>query len=174
MKKKAEVGKPHLDTIREEMEIDFNHFAYDMILTVDKHDKSKLYSINLGLWDLQRVEREKLELFNSLAGYPEKLIKELLYDIVDQKVADALIQKYDAVCETHAAEIENKMSPVKYPYASAVFFKNPEPEEQDKYTIMYYYSYFSLFSMLDEFVPTLKNEGEVFHFDISYSIMKLK
>ena len=55
-----------------------------------------------------------------------------------------------------------------------MFFKNPEPEEQDKYTVMYYYSYFSLFGMLDEFVPALKVEGEVINIDVSYSVMKLK
>lgn len=40
--------------------------------------------------------------------------------------------------------------------------------------IMYYYSYFSLFSMLDEFIPALKKEGEVININVSYSVMKLK
>lgn len=114
---------------------------------------------NLGFWDLERIEKEKLELFNSLAGFPEKLIKELFRKMADQEVADDLIKIFDTSCEAHAAKLESKMSPVKYPYTSAVFFKNPEPEEQDKYTVMYYY--FSLFGMLDEFVPALKVEREV-------------
>ena len=46
LKKKAEVGKPHLDSIRKEMGIDFDHFMYDIILTVDAKDRSKLYSVN--------------------------------------------------------------------------------------------------------------------------------
>lgn len=174
LKKKAEVGKPHLDSIRKEMGIDFDHFMYDIILTVDEKDRSKLYSVNLGLWDLERIEKEKLELFNSLAGFPEKLIKELFRGMADQEVADDLIKIFDTACEVHAAKLESKMSPVKYPYASAVFFKNPEPEEQDKYTVMYYYSYFSLFGMLDEFVPALNVEGEVININVSYSVMKLK
>ena len=33
LKKKAEIGKPHLDSIREEMGIDFDHFMYDIILS---------------------------------------------------------------------------------------------------------------------------------------------
>lgn len=174
LKKKAEVGKPHLDSIRKEMGIEFDYFMYDIILTVDSKDRSKLYSVNLGLWDLERIEKEKLELFNTLAGFPEKLIKELFSEVANQEVADDFIKIFDVACEAHAAKLESKMSPVKYPYASAVFFKNPEPEEQDKYTVMYYYSYFSLFGMLDEFVPALKVEGEVINIDVSYSVMKLK
>lgn len=174
LKKKAEVGKTHLDSIRKEMGIDFDHFMYDIILTVDAKDRSKLYSVNLGLWDLERVEKEKLELFNSLVRFPEKLIKELFREMADQEVADDLIKIFDTACEAHAAKLDSKMSPVKYPYASAVFFKNPELEEQDKYTVMYYYSYFSLFGMLDEFVPALKVEGEVININVSYSVMKLK
>lgn len=174
LKKKAEVGKPHLDSIRKEMGIDFDYFMYDIILTVDAKDRSKLYSVNLGFWDLERIEKEKLELFNSLAGLPEKLIKELFREMADQEVADDFIKIFDTECEVHAAKLESKMSPVKYPYASAVFFKNPEPEEQDKYTVMYYYSYFSLFGMLDEFVPAWKVEGEAININVSYSVMKLK
>ena len=174
LKKKAEVGKPHLDSIRKEMGIEFDYFMYDIILTVDSKDRSKLYSVNLGLWDLERIEKEKLELFNTLAGFPEKLIKELFSEVANQEVADDFIKIFDTACEAHAAKLEGKLSPVKYPYASAVFFKNPEPEEQDKYTVMYYYSYFSLFGMLDEFVPALKVEGEVINIDVSYSVMKLK
>lgn len=94
--------------------------------------------------------------------------------MANQEVADDFIKIFDTACEAHAAKLEGKLSPVKYPYASAVFFKNPEPEEQDKYTVMYYYSYFSLFGMLDEFVPALKVEGEVINIDVSYSVMKLK
>lgn len=174
LKKKAEMGKPHLDSIREEMGIDFDHFMYDIILTVDANDRSKLYSVNLGFWDLERIEKEKLELFNSLAGFPEKFIRELFGEMTDQKVADDLIKLLDAACETHAAKLDNIISPVKYPYSSAVFFKNPEPAEQDKYIVMYYYSYFSLFDMLDAFVPALKVNGEVMNINVSYSMMKLK
>ncbi len=39
---------------------------------------------------------------------------------------------------------------------------------------MYYYSYFSLFAMLDKFVPALKVEGEVININVPYSTMKLK
>lgn len=174
LKKKAEIGKRHLDSIRKEMGIDFDHFMYDIILTVDTKDRSKLYSVNLGLWDLERIQKEKLELFNSLAGFPEKLIKELLRGMENREMADDLIKIFDAACETHAAKLDNIMSPVKYPYASAVFFKNPEPEEQDKYIVMYYYSYFSLFDMLDTFVPTLQVNGKIMNINVSYSMMKLK
>lgn len=123
LKKKAEMGKPHLDNIRKEMGIDFDHFMYDIILTIDVKDKSKLYYVNLGLWDLERIEKEKLELFNSLAGLPEKLIKELFHEIADQEVADDLIKAFDAVCETYAVKLDGKISPVKYPYASSKFVR---------------------------------------------------
>ena len=174
LKKKAEIGKPHLDSIREEMGIDFDHFMYDIILTVDEKDKSNLYSVNLGLWDLERIEKEKLELFNSLAEFPEKLIKELLGEMADCEVTDSFIRNFDVICEAHASKLDSKMFPVKYPYASAVFFKNPKLEDQDKYTIMYYYSYFSLFGMLDAFVPVLQVNSELMNINVSYSMMKLK
>ena len=77
-----------------------------------------------------------------MAGFPEKLIKELFSEMANQEVADDFIKIFDVACEVHAAKLESKMSPVKYPYASAVFFKDSKLEDQDKYTIMYYYSYF--------------------------------
>ena len=174
LKKKIEMGKPHLDTIRKEMEIDFRYFGYDIRLTVDERDNNKLYSINFGLWDLITLEKEKVELFNSLSGFPEKLIKELFNDVIGQENAENIIKVCDSVCEEYSKKIDEKIHPVKYPYSSAVFFENPEPEEQDKYLIMYYYTYFSLFDLLDEFVPALKLEGEAIQIDISYSLMKLK
>lgn len=85
-----------------------------------------------------------------------------------------VIKAIDITCETYARELDEKMNPVKYPYASAVFFKNPEPQDQDKYLILYYYSYFSLFNMLDEFVPALNVETRALGLNISYSMMKLK
>ena len=174
LKKKVEIGKLHLDSICKEMGIDFNYFVYDIILTVDTKDRSKLYSVNFGLWDLEKIEKEKLELFNSLAGVPEKLIRELLHDTMSKEIADDFVKVIDAACEEFAAAIDSQMSPTKYPYSSAVFFKDTEMNEQDKYIVMYYYSYFSLFAMLDKFVPALKVEGEVININVPYSTMKLK
>lgn len=174
LKKKALLGKPHLEEIRKDMEIDFEHFIYDIILTVDETDMSKLYSINVGIWDLECIEKEKLEMFNVLAGIPEYLIKKLLSDFNENGIADNALKAIDIACESYAKEMDKKLCPIKYPYSSAVFFKNPELQEQDKYLIMYYYSYFSWFNMLDEFVPALKLEGEVFSLNIPYSLMKLK
>lgn len=174
LKKKAEIGKPHLDSIRKEMGLDLDYFVYDIILTVDEKNRSKLYSINLGIWDLERIEKEKLKLFNSLVGFPEKLIKELFCEMTDQEVADDLLKRLDVACEIQAAKLDNMISPVKYPYASAVFFKDPTLGKQDKYIVMYYYSYFSLFDMLDAFVPKLQMNGEMKNINISYSMMKLK
>lgn len=174
LKKKAILGKTHLEEIRKEMGIDFEHLVYDIILTVDKNDEGKLYSINLGLWDLEQNEREKLEMFNALAGLPEKLIKELLSSVNEKQVADNALEIIDAACEAYAKEMDKQVSPIKYPYASAIFFKSPEPQKQDKYLILYYYSYFSLFNLLDKFVPALKVEGEVLGLNIPYSLMKLK
>lgn len=86
LKQKALLGKKHLEKIRENMGIDFDHFSYDIVLTVDEHNKRKLYSINLGLWDLEQIEKEKLAIFNALAGIPEKLIRELLSSVDEKKL----------------------------------------------------------------------------------------
>lgn len=174
LKRQAILGKPHLEDIRKEMGIDFENFAYDIFLTVDENRKEKLYSINLGIWDLERIEKNKLEMFNALAGIPEYLIKKLISESGFKVIADKALKAIDIACESYANEMDEKMNPIKYPYASAVFFKNPEPQEQDKYLVLYYYSYFSWLNMLDEFIPSLKVEGQAFNLNISYSLMKLK
>lgn len=174
LKRKAKLGKPHLEDIRKEMGIDFEHFVYDIILTVDEKNKGKLYSINLGIWDLERIENDKLEMFNVLARIPEYMIKKLLSSSEYKIIADKSLKAIDIACKSYAKEIDKKISPIKYPYASAVFFKNLELWDQDKYLVLYYYSYFSWFDMLDVFVPALKVEGEVFGLNIPYSLMKLK
>lgn len=174
LKRQAVLGKPHLEDIRKEMGIEFDHFVYDIILTVDENNKGKLYSINLGIWDLERIEKDKLEMFNALAGIPEYLIKKLLSSSEFKIIGNKALKAIDIACESYANEMDKKMSPIKYSYASATFFKNPEPQDQDKYLVLYYYSYFSWFNMLDEFVPALKVEGQVFGLNIPYSLMKLK
>ena len=174
LKRQAILGKSHLEGIREEMGIDFENFAYDILLTVDKDRKEKLYSINLGIRDLERIEKDKLEMFNALAGVPEYWIKKLISNSDFKVILDKVLKAIDIACESYANEMDKKMNPIKYPYASAVFFKNPEPQEQDKYLVLYYYSYFSWLNMLDEFVPSLKVERQAFDLNIPYSLMKLK
>lgn len=174
LKKQALLGKPHLDAIREEMGLDFEYFVYDTILTVDKQNKKKLCLINLGVWDLAGLEKDKIELFNSVAEVPENLIKELFDSLEEKDIAENIIKAFDEVCELKAKEIVNKIHPIKYPYASAVFFKNPEPCNQDKYLVLYYYTYFSLLHMLNEFVPAIRLEVGSLRLDMAYSLMKLK
>lgn len=174
LKRKPFQGKSIIEEITNEMEIDFDHFVYDIRLTVDEHDKNKLYSINLGVWDLLRLDCEKIDLFNTLACVPEKLIKDILSDFFGEIDADAILKIIDDACEICAEEIDKKISPIKYSYASGVLFKTPEPVEEDKYLILYYYTYFSLFSMLDEFFPPLKTDTKVIKLNIPYSLKKLK
>ena len=97
-------------------------------------------------------------MFNSAAEVPENLIKELFDSLEEKDIAENIIKAFDEVCELKAKAIENKIHPIKYPYASAVFFKNPEPCNQDKYLVLYYYTYFSLLHMLNEFVPAIRLE----------------
>lgn len=66
------------------------------------------------------------------------------------------------------------MQPVKYPYPSGILFKNPEPCEQDKILILYHYSYFAFFNIIDNFIPNFRIETKDFCINISHSLMKLK
>lgn len=174
LKQEALVNGKLTNKIINEMGLDFQHFVYDLVLTTDKKDQSILYSINFGLWDLEHIEKDKVELFNANAQVPEILIKKLLYDFGSKEEIDILIEKFEDVCEKIAAEVETEIQPIKYPYSSGILFVNNELSEQDKVLILFYYSYFLLFIIVEDLVPPLKFEIGEISIDIKHSLMKLK
>lgn len=80
----------------------------------------------------------------------------------DQQLAEEVIGKIDSLCEGKANEVEKIINPIKYPYASGVLFCDSKLCEQDKILILYYYSYFTLFSFVDELIPALEVEKDAF------------
>ena len=145
LKKNALIGGSHTQKIREKMGIDFEHYMYDLVLTTEKADEKKLYSINFSFGDLASMDKIKVDTFNSLAQIPEKLIEESFQSLQEKELGEAVIKKIEGVCAEKALRIERFLQPVKYPYPSGILFKNPEPCEQDKILILYHYSYFALF-----------------------------
>lgn len=174
LKKQVRVDGKHTKTLMEGMGIDFDHFMYDLILTVEESDNDKLYSINFGLWDLACMDKRKVVTFNSLAQLPEKIIEDALHDMKDQELAEEVIGKIDSLCEGKANKVEKIINPIKYPYASGVLFCDSKLCEQDKILILYYYSYFTLFGFVDELIPALEVEKEGCGINTKHSLMKLK
>ncbi len=136
--------------IKSDMEIDFEHYIYDNAITVENNNKSLLYSINFGVWDLITMDSGMVTTFNQLALIPEEGMKVFLRDKIGPDVLFDLLEKQ---CERIAIKAEKLFNPVKYSYASGVLFKNPEPCEKDKLTILFYYTFVKLFSMTTLFVP---------------------
>lgn len=173
LKRKAKETGAHINKIYDEMGIEFEHFMYDLILTVDQKDNTNLYSISFGLWDLATMKKDNVLLFNSLAQMPEKII-EGIFKQYDDALSRDVLEKIEKICENKATEVERMMAPVKYPYPSGVLFRNPEPCKQDKFLILYYYSYFKLFQIVDMLIPNFKVEVGDLCIDVSCSLKKLK
>lgn len=174
LKKNAFIGGSHTQKIIEEMGIDFEHYMYDVVLTTEKTDEKILYAINFSFWDLVNVDKIKVDTFNSLAQIPEKLIEENFKCFQEKELGEKVIKKIEKMCAEKAFQIEKFVQPVKYPYPSGILFKNPEPCEQDKILILYHYSYFELFNIIDKFIPNFRIETNAFCINIAHSLMKLK
>ena len=174
LKQEALIEGKLTNKIINEMGLDFQHFVYDLVLTTDKKDQSILYAVNLGLWDLEHIEKDKVELFNANAQVPEILVKKILYNFGNKEDIDLLVEKFEKIFEGMAAKVEAEMQPIKYPYSSGILFVGNELSEQDKILILFYYSYFLLFIIVDDLVPPLKFEIGEITIDIKRSLMKLK
>lgn len=174
LKKNAFIGGHHTQKIIEEMGIDFDHYMYDLVLTTEKTDEKNLYAINFSFWDLANMDKVKVDTFNSLAQIPEKLIEESFQSLQEKELGEEVIKKIERVCAEKAFQIERFVQPVKYPYPSGILFNNPEPCEEDKILILYHYSYFALFNIIDNFIPNFRIETKAIRINISQSLMKLK
>lgn len=174
LKQEALIEGKLTNKIINEMGLDFQHFVYDLVLTTDKKNQSILYAVNLGLWDLEHIEKDKVELFNANAQVPEILVKKILYNFGNKEDIDLLVEKFEKIFEGMAAKVETEIQPIKYPYSSGILFVDNELSEQDKILILFYYSYFLLFIIVDDLVPPLKFEIGEITIDIKRSLMKLK
>lgn len=174
LKVKAKETGEHINKIYDEMGIEFERFMYDLILTVDQKDNTNLYSISFGLWDLATMKKDKVLLFNSLAQMPEKIIEGIFKQYDDEVLSRDVLDKIEKICENKAKEVERTISPVKYPYPSGVLFRNPELCRQDKFLILYHYSYFKLFQIVDTLIPNFKVEVGNLCIDVSCALKKLK
>lgn len=109
------------------------------------------------------MDKVKVDTFNSLAKIPENLIEESFQSLQEKELGEVVIKKIEGVCAEKALQIERFVQPVKYPYPSGILFKNPEPCEQDKILILYHYSYFTLFNIIDNFIPDFRIETKDFN-----------
>lgn len=172
-KKRASASSHTIQNISEEMGIDFNHYFFDMHIIVERNDTKKLYTVDFSIWDVLVTQKEDIKTISQLIGIPESIIGVLLSEIHSQTGADAN-GEIETICTSIADKIESEIHPVKYLYASGVFFKYPEPDEQDKYFILFYYTYIYLLCNIFKYIPVSTFKIGDFIINIRHSALKLR
>lgn len=146
LKKHALPGSTTIATIAQEMQIDFDHYFIESFVTVDT-ENDELIGINFGTHDFQIINDDDWRIFN-------ELIITIIMGVERNYDRDT-IDKIESFCKLYAREIEKQMPVKNYCYASGVMFKSPELCKDDKYLIMYYYTYMKLVAYADFLIPPL-------------------
>lgn len=144
LKKHALPGSTTIATIAQEMQIDFDHYFIESFVTVDT-ENDELIGINFGTHDFQIINDNDWRIFN-------ELIITIIIGVERNYDRDT-IDKIESFCKIYAREIEKQMPVKNYFYASGVMFKSPELCKDDKYLIMYYYTYMKLVAYADFLIP---------------------
>lgn len=166
LKKHAVPGSTTIETIAQEMQIDFDHYFFESFVTINT-ENDELIGINFGTHDLQIINDDDWRVFN-------ELIITIIMGMESSYDRDTVV-KIESFCKIYAKEIEKHMPVKNYIYASGVMFKNPELCKDDKYIIMYYYTYMKLISYADLLIPPLGyGDDSEFEKEFRVSAMKMK
>lgn len=165
LKKHAIPGSRTIGSIAEEMEIDFSHYFIESIVTINQ-GTGELLGINFGTYDLQILDDTEWRIINELI---ETVIQGL-----ESHYERATIVQIESFCKVYAAAIERHFNVQHYHYASGVMFKRPEPCDEDKYMIMYYYTFMSLAYIADILIPPLDTGVDIIRGTYRVSVMKIK
>ena len=165
LKKHAVPGSKTVGTIAKEMEIDFDHYFIESIVSINLKT-GDLLGINFGTYDLQILNDYEWRIVNELA---ETVIQGL-----ERNFERITIVQIESFCKKYAAAIEMHFSVQHYYYASGVMFRHPEPCDEDKYMIMYYYTFMKMAFLADILIPPLDSDAALIGIDYRVSIMKIR
>lgn len=165
LKKHAIPGSKTIDSIAKEMEIDFDHYFIESIVSINL-ETGELLGINFGTHDLQILNDNEWRIVNELT--------ETVIQGMESHYERAAIANIEYFCKTYAAVIERHFNVQHFHYASGVMFNHPEPCEEDKYMIMYYYTFMKLAYIADILIPPLDTGIDVVGETHRISVMKIR
>lgn len=155
-----------ISTFSKEMGIDFNHYVYDTYV-IRNEVNQEILGVSFGVWDLINASEEDK---NNFSLFSELLVLEI-EQIVQQKGINIF---NDNLINEVTTELEEKIKLQKYPYSSGVMFNDNELNDSDKYLIMYYYYFFSIFNILETIIPVLIIGDSPDNINTKKSLLKLK
>lgn len=140
--------------ITEDMGIDYGHYIFDLIITLNEKDKQKLFGVNFSHWDIDSEFRKNYKEYNELLTIPYTIISYILANNLKEE-KQTILKAYKIYNKKMVEAIENKIKLERYCYSSGVFFRNPEISSLDKQIILYYYTFFFQAHIIDELLPSL-------------------
>ncbi|MGF6990526.1 hypothetical protein M2150_001791 [Lachnospiraceae bacterium PM6-15] len=160
-----------ISKILNEMGTDFEHYVFDMVLSVDRNKNDRLLAINFSFWDLENYIKDHGDIVHILSELPMQLLEAFSQIFMG---SEELVTFVEEASSRSAEVIESSIKLEKKSYASGVFFKNPEPIKQDKVLILYHYTIFSLLELMDELIPNIQIPVGNYLLDTDIAKMKLK
>ena len=129
--------------IMDTMEVDFDHYCFDIQIILNELNKKELFGINFTYYDYLKEKKEK-DIFDDLIKFPFEVITYLKTNMgIENK------KRYSDIGNS----ISKKVVLRSYPYASGVFLGRPEICREDKIVVLYYYILVKQAIALDFLVP---------------------
>ncbi len=152
-----------INHIMSEMGIDFDHYCFDLQITLNEAKKQELFDIGFTYYDLLDNTGD-FETLNSLINIPLQIVEGMIsrffsWDLEQYKKAFDISNQNMYLSQGQI--ISKEISLHKYPYASGILFKYPEPCREDKITILYYFTLVKQAIVLNVLVPDIINEDGI-------------
>lgn len=142
------------------MGIDFDHYCFDLQITLNESNNQELFDIGFTYYDLLNTT-EELDVFNSLIRIPFQIIEGVLSETSLNEFKAELAILGQSIYSNMGDYVSKSIVLHKYPYASGVFFKYPEICREDKLVVLYYYTLVKQAMMLDILIPDYTYKDEI-------------
>ena len=152
--------------------VDFNHFVFDNVITVDKNNSNDLICINFSDFVVYRFYENNANIFNQIKRLPATVIAAFFKGLgIDYFDFYNSIKPY---CKDIIDDFSKKFSFRRYTYSTSLLFKNSMISDEEKYFILYRYNLVKFALIIKELQPISINISDSIPIDTNTTSRKIK
>lgn len=156
--------------------VDFEHVVFDNVIIVDKKHSNDLICTNFSDFVIRKCCRDYADLFSQLSKIPEAVVDYFFKGIYSGLKIDnyELYNEMKFQSKSITDNLHQKFLFKRYPYSTALIFKNSKLTDAEKYFILYRYNLVKFALIIKDLQPvSIKISGAVsINIDITYRKIK--
>lgn len=170
LKNPPNVNGKLIKELKNSTKVDFNHFIFDNVITVDKSNSNDLICINFS--DFVFRNRYNNNLSNQISRIPKTVLEAFLKGIgIDNS------ELYDSIkpfSKNITENISKKFSLKRYSYSTFIMFKSSGLTDEEKYYILYRYNFVKFALIIKKLQPISINISVPISIDTNITYKKIK